>query len=144
MMTWPKGQVSALPKPTQVTHLPTRCVRGHTLRECSSTKNWDNLIYLCTIVKKGHTALSIDPHLSYIFDPIPPEKVVRIEEGSLCVASYTLGVSFWGTFRLAVFTRGAWAPFSGTVPSFQFNWAADLDACTSGHSQIKCPILLQW
>ena len=97
-----------------------------------------NCIYLCTVIEKGHIALSIDPYLSIIFDPIPPEKGVGFQEESLFVPSYLLDIPSWGTFGLAILTGGAQAPFSGAVPSFQFKWAADPDGF------IKCSVLLQW
>ena len=77
MMTQPKGQVSTLPKPTQVTHLLTRSVI---------------YIYLHTIVEKGYTALSIDPYCSYIFDLIPPEKGLGFKKGD-CLCCPMLWVS---------------------------------------------------
>ena len=55
-------------------------------------ETWGNCIYLHTIVEKGYTALSVDPHLSYIFNPIPLERGDGIQEGSLSVASYALGI----------------------------------------------------
>ena len=45
------------------------------------------IVFICGLIKKGHTAFSIDPYLSHVFDPIPPEKGVGIEEGSPCMAS---------------------------------------------------------
>ena len=103
-----------------------------------------NHVYLCTIAKEGHTALTIDPYLCYAFYPIPQEKGVRIQEGSLLLMFNALGIPSWGTFGLAILTWGVWAPFSIAVPSFQFKWAVDLEVFTSGHSQIKCSMLLQW
>ena len=50
-----------------------------------------NGIYLHAIIKEGHTALSIDPHLGYILDPISSLEGIRIQEGSLCALLYTLG-----------------------------------------------------
>ena len=55
-------------------------------------------------MKKGHTALSIDPYLSYAFNPIPLEKGAGIQEGSLCAAFYALGIPSWGTFSLVALT----------------------------------------
>ena len=100
-------------------------------------KIWSDGVYLCTIVKEGHTALSINPYLGYVFDPIPLVEGIGIQGGGLCVTPYTLGVPSWGTFDLAAMTRGVWAPFSGAIPSFWFKWVAVLDAFTNGHSQIK-------
>ena len=90
------------------------------------------IVFICTpLSRKGHTALSIDPYLSYIFDPMPWEKGVRIQEGSLSVASYALGIPSWGAFGLVTLTWEGWAPFSSAIPSFWFKWVADLDALTS-------------
>ena len=66
-------------------------------------KTWHNSIYLYTIIKKGHAALSVNPYLGYIFDPIPLEKRVGIQEGSLCVESYTIGIPSWAPL--------AWLPW---------------------------------
>ena len=74
------------------------------LRVCSSTKLGSNGIYLHTIIEEGHTALSVNPYLDYIFDPISLEEVIRIQEGSLCVMSYTLGIPSRGAFSLATLT----------------------------------------
>ena len=106
--------------------------------------NLSSCIYLHIVVKEGHTSLSIDPYLGHVLHPIPPKKGVGIQEGSLLVMSYALGISSWGAFSLVTLTWGIWTPFSSTVPSFQFKWAADLDAFTSGHLWIKCSLLLQW
>ena len=48
-------------------------------------------IYLCTIIKEDHTALSIDLNLGYILDPMPSLDGIGIQEGSLCVLLYALG-----------------------------------------------------
>ena len=68
------------------------------------SETWGNHIYFCTIIEEGHTSLPIDPYLSQVFYPIPLEKGVRIQEGSLLLMLYALGVSSWGTFGLAVLT----------------------------------------
>ena len=128
----------------QATHPPTKSVKGPTSREHSSTKLGSDCIYLHTIVKEGHTALSINPYLGHILNPIQLEKGVGIQEGSLFVTSYALDIPSWGSFGLASVTRGVWTPFSGAIPSFWFKWAADLDAFISRHLQIKCSLLLQW
>ena len=107
-------------------------------------ETWHNSIYLHTIIKEVYIALSINSYLSYVFDPIPLVEEIRIQEGSLFVMSYTLGIPSGGTFGLATSTWGVQAPFSSTIPSFQFKWVADLDAFTNGHSWIKCSGLLQW
>ena len=65
---------------------------------------WCNSIYLHTFIKKGHTAFSVDPYLAMFFDPIPLEKGVGIQEGSLSVASYALGIPSWGVFSLVTLT----------------------------------------
>ena len=81
-------------------------------------KTQGNSIYLHTFVEEGNTALSINPYLGYIFDPIPLEKGVGIQEGSLFVMSYALGIPSWGTFSLAALTWGVWAVFFGAISSF--------------------------
>ena len=48
-------------------------------------------IYLCAIIKEGHAAPSIDPHLGYILDSLPSLEGVRIQEESLCALLYALG-----------------------------------------------------
>ena len=45
-------------------------------------------------------ALSIDFYPGHILNPIPLVKWVLIEEGSLCLASYAMGVPSWGTFGM--------------------------------------------
>ena len=62
-----------------------------------------NGIYLLTIIKKGHTALSIDLHLGYILDPMPLLEGVRIQEGSLCTLLYTLGTPAGGIIGMVIF-----------------------------------------
>ena len=63
-----------------------------------------NNVHLCTIIKEGHTAFTIDPYLHYIFYPIPLEKGVGIQEWSLLLMFYALGIPSWGVFCLAVLT----------------------------------------
>ena len=62
-----------------------------------------NGIYLYTITKEGHTALSIDLHLGYILEPMPLLEGVRIQEGSLCTLLYTLGTPSGGIIGMAAF-----------------------------------------
>ena len=63
-------------------------------------KTQHNSIYLHAIIKEGHTALSINPNLGYVFDPIPSVEWIGIQEGSLCATSYALGVTSGGAFGL--------------------------------------------
>ena len=67
-----------------------------------------------------------------------------VQEGSLGMMSYALGILYWGAFSVVAFPGGAQAPFFGAIPSFQFKCGSVLDAFTSGQSQIKCSRLLQW
>ena len=69
---------------------------------------------------------------------------IGIQEGSLCMMPYALGIPSWGTFSVVTFPGGAQAPFFGTIPSFWFNCESVWDAFTGGQSQIKCSRLLQW
>ena len=62
-----------------------------------------NGIYLHAIIKKGHTALSIDPHLGYILDHMPSLEGIRIPEGSLCALLYTLGAPSGGIISMVAF-----------------------------------------
>ena len=55
-------------------------------------KTWHNSIYLCAVIEEGHTALSINPCLGYVFDPILLVEEIGIKEGSLCAMSYALGI----------------------------------------------------
>ena len=93
---------------------------------------WYNGVSLCTIVQESHAALPMNPYPGYIFDPIPLVKGIGIQEGSLCLASYTLGTPSWGTFSMSAFPWGAQTPFFGIVPSLQFKYESVLDAATSG------------
>ena len=96
-----------------------------------------NGVYLCTIVQEGHAALSINPYPGYIFDPIPSVEGIGIQEGSMCMMFYALGILPWGTFGMVAFPGGVWAPFIGAIPSFQFKCKPVLDATTNGQAQIK-------
>ena len=60
-------------------------------------------IYLCAIIKEGHAALSIDPHLGYILDPMPSLEGIRIQEGSLCALLYASGTPSGGVIGVAAF-----------------------------------------
>ena len=55
-------------------------------------------IYLHAVIKECYAALSVNPYLCYIFDPIPLVEGIRIQDGSLCMMPYALGISSWGTF----------------------------------------------
>ena len=63
-----------------------------------------DIIYLHAVIEEGYAALSVNPYLEYIFDPIPLVEGIRIQEGSLYMMSYALGILSWGTFGLAVLT----------------------------------------
>ena len=103
-----------------------------------------NGVDLGAIVQESHAPLPIDSHPGYILDPVPLVKGVRIQEGSLHLASFTLGVSSWGTFGMVTFPWAAWAPFFGAIPSFWFKGKSVLDPNISGQLQIKWSGLLQW
>ena len=60
-------------------------------------KIWSDGFYLCSGIKEGHTALSINPYLGYVFDPIPLVEGIRIQEGILCAMPCALCVPSWGT-----------------------------------------------
>ena len=77
-----------------------------------------NSVDLGTIVQESHAPLPTDSHPGYILDPILSVKGVRIQERSLHLASYALGVPSWGTFGVVTFPWGVWAPFFGAIPSF--------------------------
>ena len=55
-------------------------------------ETWHNSVYLSAIVKEGHTAFPINPYPGYVFDSVPLLEGIRIQEGSLCVTSYALGI----------------------------------------------------
>ena len=86
----------------QVTHPPIRSVIGPPSSKASSQARHVG-IYLCTIIKEGHTALSIDPHLGYILHPMPLLQGNGIQEGSLCVLLYALGAPSWGVIVIILF-----------------------------------------
>ena len=88
--------------PTQVTHPPTRSERSY-IKETVFDKAWLDGYYLCTIIKEGHTALSINPYPGYIFDPVPLVEGTGIQEGSLCMTPYALAVLPWSTFGMVTF-----------------------------------------
>ena len=67
-------------------------------------ETWHDSIYLHAIIKEGHTALSVNPYLGYIFDSIPLVEGIGIQGGSLCTMPYALGIPFWGAFGLATLT----------------------------------------
>ena len=100
-------------------------------------------IYLHTIIEEGHTALPIDLHLGYIFDPIPMLEGIGIQEGSLLMLSYARGATSMAAFGMVTFVRGTQAPFFGAIPSLQFKGNFTPDAFTKGQSQMKCSKLLQ-
>ena len=64
-------------------------------------KTQHHSVYLCTIIEESHAALSVNPYPSYIFNPIPLVEGIGIQEGSLCMMPYVLGVPFWGAIGLA-------------------------------------------
>ena len=82
---------------------------------------WHNGVNLCAIIQKSHTALPIYPYPGYIFNPIPSAKGIRIQEGSLCLASYTLGTLSWSTFGVAAFPQGVQVPSLVPSPLFILN-----------------------
>ena len=63
-----------------------------------------NSIYLCTIIKKGHADLPFNPYLGCIFNPEQSVEGNGIQEGSLYMMPYVLGVPSWGAFGLANLT----------------------------------------
>ena len=58
-------------------------------------KPWHNGADLGAIVQESHASLSIESYPGYILNPVPLIKGVGIQEGSLCLAFYTLGVLSW-------------------------------------------------
>ena len=100
-------------------------------------ETWYDCVYLCTIVKEGHIALSINPYSGHIFDPIPSLERVGIQEGSLCVTSYALDIPSWGAFNGVTLPRGIWAPFFGAIPSLQFKFGSFLAYFTNRQSLMK-------
>ena len=62
------------------------------------------MVFNCVLLSRRALQLSINPYLVYIFDLIPSVEEIRIQEGSLCVMPYALGILSWGTFSLAVLT----------------------------------------
>ena len=70
-------------------------------------KPWHNGVDLGTIVQECHVSLPIDSYSGYILDPIPWAKGIRIQEESLHLAFYALGVLSWSTFGVVTFPWGA-------------------------------------
>ena len=64
---------------------------------------WCNGVNVHAIVQESHAAVPINSYPGYIFNPVPSVKGVMIQEGSLCLAFYALGVPSWGTFGAAIF-----------------------------------------
>ena len=60
-------------------------------------------VYLCTVIKEDHTALSINPHPGYIFDPVSSVEGIGIPEESLCMIPYALSIPSWGAFGMVTF-----------------------------------------
>ena len=67
-------------------------------------KTWCDSVYLCTVIEEGHAALSINPYSGYIFNPIPSVEGTGIQEGSLFMTPYALGIPSWDAFGLATLT----------------------------------------
>ena len=72
-------------------------------------------ICLHTIIKEGHTALPIDLHLGYIFDPVPMLEGTRIQEWSLLMLSYAWGPLPWVPLAWLLLSEGPGLP--SLVPS---------------------------
>ena len=64
---------------------------------------WHNSVDLGTIAQESHAALLTDSYFGYVLDPVPLVKGVGIQEGSLCLVFYALGVLSWGTFSMVAF-----------------------------------------
>ena len=64
---------------------------------------WCNGVDLGAIVQESHVSLPIDSYPGYILNPVPSVKGVRIQEGSLCLVFYALGVPSWDTFTGVTF-----------------------------------------
>ena len=79
---------------------------------------WHDGVNLCTIVQEIHAALPVNSYPGYILNLIQSVKGVRNQEGSLCMAFYTLGIPSCVTFGMAIFPWGAWPSFLSTVHSF--------------------------
>ena len=109
---------------------------------CNET--WHNGVDLGTTVQEGHASVSIDSYPGYVLDPVPSIKGVGIQEESLCLMFYTLGVLSWGNFGAVTFVWGAQASFFGAIPSFKFKCNSVLDATTNGQLWIKWSRLQQW
>ena len=87
---------------SQMTHLSMRSEIGPTSRVIFN-EPWHNGVDLGTIVKESHPSLPIDSYSGYILNPVPSVKGVRIQEGSLHLAFYALGVPSWSTFSMITF-----------------------------------------
>ena len=46
---------------------------------------------------------------------------IRVQEGSLHMMSYALGIPSWATFGVVTFPGGAETPFFGATPTFGLN-----------------------
>ena len=64
---------------------------------------WYNGVDVGAIVQESHASLTVDSYSGYVLDPVPSVKGVGIQEGSLCLAFYTLGVTSWGNFGMVTF-----------------------------------------
>ena len=89
---------------------------GPNIQRMMFKEPWHNGVDLSTIVQESHGAPITDSYSGYILNAVPSGKGVGIQEGSLCLAFYTLGVLSWGTFSMVAFPWGAWAPFSSVIP----------------------------
>ena len=66
-------------------------------------KIWNDGVYFCAVIKEGYAALSIYPYPGYIFDPMQLVKGIGIQEGSLVMMSYALGIPSWDAFDVVTF-----------------------------------------
>ena len=105
---------------------------------------WHNGVDLGAIVQESHVSLPIDFYSGHILDPLPTVKGPGIQEGSLHLAFYSLGVMSWGTFGMVTFPWGAQAHFFSAVPSLQFKGESSIHPINSGQLQVKWSGLLQW
>ena len=95
--------MNTFPMPTQVTYPPITSETGPTSREWLST-NLGVMVFISAPLSRR--AMQFSPltlTLATFFNSIPSLEGIRIQEGSLCMTSFTLGVPSWDAFGMVIF-----------------------------------------
>ena len=105
-----------------MTHLPVRSKRGPASTEWFSMDPGIMVLIWAPLSKRSHASLPIDSYPGHVFDPVQSVKGVRIQEGSLCLVFYALGVPSWDTFsRVMPLFEGLGLPSLVPSPLFSLN-----------------------